>query len=121
MKAPEKDDCTNLLDVLVLIDTGCQGRGEALVDIGLAGELAQRLHTLLSEELLLGILVHPVQASLIRFAEVNGVYVGLVHGLHLALSGVHTHRGSSVDTYKRVSFSPTIDQLLSALRHSVTI
>ena len=90
-------EATDLLNVLVLIDAGRQCGGEALVDVGLAGQLPKRLHALLGEELLLVLVVQAVQAPLIRLAEVDDVDVGLVDGLHLALPGVHAHRGGPVD------------------------
>lgn len=91
----------HLLDVLVLIDAGCESRGEALVDIRLVSELFERGDALLREKLLLVLLVQPVQTPLVCLAEMDGVDVGLVHRLHLALSRVYAHGCGSVDTFFR--------------------
>lgn len=89
---------THLLDVLVLVDAGCEGGGEAFVDVGLGCQLLQGLHSVFGEELLLGLLVQTVEALLVRLAEVDGIDVGLVHGLDVALARVHAHGDCSVDT-----------------------
>lgn len=82
----------------MFVDAGCEGGGEAFVDIWLGCQLLQGLHSVLGEELLLGLLVQTVQALLVRLAEVDGVDVSLVHGLHVALDGTHAHGDRSVDT-----------------------
>lgn len=96
------DGTTNLFDVLVLIDTRCEGRGEPFVDVRLGRQFLQGLHSVLGEELLFGVLVQTVQTLLVRLAEVDGVYVRLVHGLHVALARVHAHGDRSVDTCKDI-------------------
>ena len=89
---------THLFNVLVLIDTGCEGRGEAFVDVWLGCQLLQGLHSVFGEQLLFRVLVQAVQALLVRLPEVDGVDVSLVHGLHVALDGAHAHGDCSVDT-----------------------
>lgn len=88
---------SHLFDVLVFVDAGCQGGGEALVHVWLGRQLLQHLHALLGEELLFGLLIQAVQALLVRLAEVDGVDVGLVHGLHVALDGADAHGHRPVD------------------------
>lgn len=109
----------HLLDVLVLIDAWCEGRGEALIDIWLVSELFEHVSALLCEQLLLVLLVQPVQTPLVRLAEVYGVDVGLVHGLHLALSRVYTHGGSSVDTCVLFLQNIKISTLFTKIRREV--
>lgn len=93
---------THLFDVFVLIDTRCEGRREALVDVWLGRQLLQGLHSALSEELLFRLLVQTVQALLVRLAEVDGVDMSFVHRLHIALNGAHAHGDRSVDTCRGI-------------------
>lgn len=96
------DPPPHLFDVLVLVDARCQGSGEALVDVGLGRQLLQGLHSVLGEELLLGLLVQAVQALLVRLAEVDGIDVGFVHRLDVALDGAHPHGDRSVNTWSGI-------------------
>lgn len=89
---------THLFDVLMLIDTRCEGRGEAFVDVWLGCQFLQGLHTVFGEELLFGLLVQTVQTLLVRLTEMYGVDVSLVHRLHVALNGADAHGDRSVDT-----------------------
>lgn len=89
---------THLFDVFVLVDARREGGGEAFIDVRLGCQLLQGLHAVLGEELLLGLLVQAVKTPLVRLAEVDGIYVRLVDGLHVALPWVDAHGDRSVDT-----------------------